>query len=389
MSVPAPPGAFDFFARCPAPAALVSFDGQVVAANQAWLPATGWSPADLEGRSLLEFLHGSDLEPAFTDPAAIRRGALSGTWDARWVCRDGLARWLSWDVAADHVGRLYVCVARQLAADELRRQERFKADFINMAAHELNTPLTPIQLALETLGMRFDPVMDRDVMQGIGLVQRNFERLRDLVAELLDSARMHAGRLPLQLRETDLGALVREAAQANSPAEAEPGVTLRIQADEGLRCVLDAARVRQVVDNYLACGLAMAAPGSEVRLRAERLGGQALVTMECGESANLTVAQREALFRPFPPSEEPTPGPRAATGLGLYLARGIVELHGGRVAAREGPTGGLVLSFLLPLEGPASQPPSSQPNVGSPQARPEEGQVDAVPSPSAREGRFV
>jgi PAS domain S-box-containing protein len=391
-----------FFARCATPALVVGFDGQVLAANPAWRPVSGWAPEDLLGRSLVEFLHPGDLDAGHTDRAALASGALAGSWDARMLCRDGVPRWLAWEVSADPATRTYACLARQPTREEMQRQERFKVDFINMAAHELNTPLTPIQLALDTLHMRFDPVLDREARGSVDLVQRNFRRLRELVGELLDASRIHAGRLPLDLREEDLGALVRQVALEKEAAAREAGAALRVQAEEGLRCVADAPRLRQVLDNFIACGLAAAAQAAAgdaparqqaLRLRAERDGAEAVVSVAC-PGPPLTAQQRDRLFHPFPRTDEPSQPSQVGTGLGLYLARGIVELHGGRVWVQEGGSGGdparapadkagsqaaggLVLTFALPLEGPGALP---RPPGGVPERPLEMGLVGLPPA---------
>jgi signal transduction histidine kinase len=265
-------------------------------------------------------------------------------------------RAITWDVAADPGARLYFGVARDLAEEEVRRQERFQADFINLAAHELNTPLTPIQLALDTLTMRLDPVMGREVRQGAELVQRNFQRLRELVAELLDAARIRAGRLPLELEEADLAALAREAlAEKAGLIEAE-GITVHSELETGLPCVVDVARMRQVLGNLFLAAIACADGSGQMRVRALRAGGEAVLGVECAKAA-ISRRERERLFLLFPVARDPVPSGRLGGGVGLYMARGIVELHGGRVSAREaGPDGeGLGLELSLPVSGPARQ----------------------------------
>jgi PAS domain S-box-containing protein len=343
-------GRQQFFERCPAPALVIGFDGHVEDANSAWQALAGWSRDEVAGRPFVGLLHPDDVAPSLAEPVLVRRGGLAGTWDARLLRRDGSAAWLNWDIAASHERERYFCVARQLSAEEARRQERFKTDFINMAAHELNTPLTPIQLALDTLAMRIDPALGRDTLQSVEIVRRNFLRFKDLVTELLDAARIHAGRLPLELGEVDLSGLAQQAAEDARGDAAEAGVAVRARIEPGLRAVADPARLRQVLDTYLECGIACAPAGSEVEVEVKRSGGEAVVAVSC-DGAGITAGQREQLFLPFPPHDDPAPQPRVGTGLGLYMARGIIELHGGRVAA-PGTGAGLTLSFALPLEGP-------------------------------------
>jgi PAS domain S-box-containing protein len=339
------------FRACPVPIALLGPDGRVQDANDAWEGATGWRGEDLLGQALLDLLHPNDVPPWLAGPDGRVPDAPEGTWEARCRGPDGAWRPLSWNVAPAPGGRR-VCAARDLAAEEWRRQERFKADFINLAAHELNTPLTPMQLALDTLGMRIDPMLGRDLRQPLDMVQRNFRRLRDLVADLLDAARLNAGSLPLTLADVDLTSLALQAVADKRDAAEAAGVELRADVEHGLRTRADAARLLQVLDTYLACALACAPRGSDVHLAAWRAGDEVTVKATC-RGATLTPGQRDGLFHPFPAADGDDP-PRVGSGLGLYMARGIVELHGGQAASRPAEDG-LALAFSLPLDGPPAQ----------------------------------
>lgn len=345
-------GRLQFFERCPWPAAVLGRDGRVEAASPAWERLVGWSPDALVGRPLLELLH-----PAERHVAAH---GLAGTWGARAVRPDGSTVRLVWTVAAGPDGR-HFCVARQPDADERRRQERFRLEFINLAAHALNTPLTPIQLALDTLEVQSKACLPPEARQTFAIVQRNFARLRDVVGELLDSARLQAGRLPLDLREADLSALAAEAVDAQRQAAAAAGVRLRSRIEPGLRGVVDARRLGQALGSCLACALASAPADSEVRVELRRAGREAALTLAAPEAAT-TEAQCEGLFLPFPPHEGETPPLAVGSGLGLYLARGILELHGGRLGAGRGE--GLRLEMALPLEGPPEVPQPRASAVG-------------------------
>lgn len=349
-----------FFALSPLPAAIVGFDGVVEDANGAWEASTGWARGELVGRPLRDVLREGDLAP-LGDPAALRRGALAGAWEGRCRRRDGSLAPFAWEVAADAQAQRYFCVARPLAADEARRQERFQADVLNLVAHELNTPLTPLQLALDALALRLDPETGRELRPSLDILERGLLRLRGLVAEVLDAARARAGLLKLELAETDLSALALEVADGQRGLAADAGVEVRANVEPGLRARADAARLRQALDAILACATACAPAGGSVELSAARVGGVVQV-VGASPSARLRPEECDALFLPFPPEREGT-GPRPPTGLGLFLARGIVELHGGEATARAGTAGGLSLAILLPPEGPAghrAQPRAAQ-----------------------------
>jgi PAS domain S-box-containing protein len=330
-----------FFERCPAPAAVVGFDGLVQDANPAWLQATGWRPDELTGRPLVGLVHPDDTPPLLE---------LAGAWQGRVLRRDGSSVWMDWDVAAHPQDALYACVARPLPDPAVRRQERFRADFINMAAHELNTPLTPLQLALDTLQVRLEPDTSTETRQSLDIARRNVGRFKDLVAELLDAARLHAGHLPMEAQSTDLSALAAKALAAQAGAAKEAGVELASSVEAGLRARVDPVRLPQALGHALAFAIACAPPGGQVRLEVRRSGGEVEAEVVCPQ-ARLAPSLRERLFLPFPASDDPE-APPIGTGLGLYLARGIVEQHGGRVAVHDGRERGLALAFDLPQAGP-------------------------------------
>lgn len=254
----------------------------------------------------------------------------------------------------------------QLEVERLRELDRFKTQFINAAAHELNTPLTPLRLQvhmLEKLG-RTEDVQARG--RAVRILSRNVDRMALLVQDMLDVARLQSGRLMLSRGAVDVAQLVREAAETyQAPAEARR-VTLRLEGSPALVANLDGKRVSQILYNLVSNAVKYSPDGAQVVVR--YFGDERQVTFQVEDQGpGFTPQQRARMFLPFSQvhtGESAKPG----TGLGLYISRGIAERHGGTLdAVSAGPGLGAVFTCVLPGGAPpeaAQQTPAGPPRDG-------------------------
>jgi signal transduction histidine kinase len=338
-------------------ALAIAADGVIVEANRAY--------CDLVGRPRGEIL-GTPV------PAAFPAGATDEQGVETWVVGAG-GRRLIRAVAnpLEFQGRpaLFAAlrdVTQERAAQEaretalktemevrrLREVDRFKSEFINAAAHELNTPLTPLKIQLHILKKRLpkDSSLER---RTIDLLDRNLERLVGLVEEMLDVARLNSGRLRLRPVAADLAKLLRDSAETFQGAAAQRGLALRLDAPPTLPGVLDPQRVTQVLYNLLSNALKFTPQGGSVAARARRDG--AWLEVEVADTgAGLTPEQAERLFQPFARlhrDQLDAPG----TGLGLYISQGIAQRHGGTLTVRSAGAGqGATFTLRLPESPPAA-----------------------------------
>nr|MDA8166126.1 HAMP domain-containing sensor histidine kinase [Desulfobacteraceae bacterium] len=165
-------------------------------------------------------------------------------------------------------------------------------------------------------------------------------RLESMIQDMLAFAR------PLVLRtaETELGTLAREGLAVAQETAVQQGVILRLQAEEGLWCQVDRSRFLHILLNVLINAIEASPAGEEVLIRLFRDNGFALLEV-ADRGPGIPPDQRQRIFEPFYTTK------KNGTGLGLPIARKIIEAHGGllEVADREG--GGTVFRLKLPAEG--------------------------------------
>jgi signal transduction histidine kinase len=275
--------------------------------------------------------------------------AVAGLWVARWVSRpltdlrDATRRAGGGDLSARPDAEVGPDEVREVAHalnDMIGRldglvgtQEKFVAD----ASHQLRSPLTALRLRIENLQHDADAATRDDLDGALGEV----ERLSRLVDGLLALAR--AERRAHERAPQDVGALVRERADAWRAAAAERDVELAARAPSGLVAALAPGALEQVLDNLVANAVAVAPPGSEVRLSAAREDG-AIVVAVSDAGPGMPAADRDRAFDRFWRGRED----RAGSGLGLAIVRSLVEADEGTVRLEEADGGGLRAVVRLP-----------------------------------------
>jgi signal transduction histidine kinase len=247
--------------------------------------------------------------------------------------------------------------ARASEAEQLRLREldKLKTQFLNNAAHELRTPLTPIVLQLRMLRTSQEgaPLSEKQ-RHAMDMLDRNIRRLNALVQDLLEVAKLQAGQLRLSRRLVDLDHVVGEAVESFREPAAEAGVVLDFRPSGGAVVEADAKRLLQVLFNLLTNALKFTARGGTIAVEVQARDDGAEVRVR-DTGPGLAAEQLGRLFQPFQMAHDPERGP-AGSGLGLFICRGIVEQHGGRIwAASEGPGKGTTFAFALPA---AASPPS-------------------------------
>jgi signal transduction histidine kinase len=223
----------------------------------------------------------------------------------------------------DEVGRLGVAF-NQMAA-ELAETDRVRRDLVANVSHELRTPLTALQATLENL---VDGVATADP-RTLNTMLAQVERLGRLVAQLLDLSRLEAGTVPL-----DWQAFAIEPLLAHAVREQElnvPGVAIDMQVeDPGLAADGDPERVHQVVANLLENAVRHSPAGAAVQVRARR--SDTGVTIEViDEGPGIAADDVARVFERFYRADSARASSDGGAGLGLAIARWIVDLHGGEI----------------------------------------------------------
>lgn len=257
------------------------------------------------------------------------------------------------------------------AHEQLRDLDRLKTRFLNSAAHELRTPMTPIVVQLELLGRQHLGPLNPRQQRAIGILDRNIARLNRHIDDLLDIARLQADQFRVARERVEVTRLVAEAAESFHEVAARAGVGLEVVVTPGLVAHADPRRLTQVLFNLLGNAMKFTPPGGRVTLSARRDGGLCVVQVR-DTGVGFEAADAARLFLPFSQLHDDAAqgANRTGVGLGLYVCKGIVERHGGSIRGEsDGPGKGATFTFTLPLEERAEAAVTSPSPAGRPPAR--------------------
>lgn len=239
----------------------------------------------------------------------------------------------------DEVGQLARAFNDMTAQlDEVDRQRR---DLVANVSHELRTPIGALQAMLENLVDGVEPPDD----EALRTMLRQVERLSRLVAQLLDLSRLEAGTIPLQRSNFPVAGLLAEAA-AESRVHA-PAVSVLVEVDGDPAVDGDRERVHQVLANLLENAVRFTPPGGSVRVMARNVDDHVRIEV-LDEGPGVPDADIDRVFDRFYRADHARTSSSGGAGLGLSIARWIVDLHGGDIRAeRRQPTGCRIV-FTLP-----------------------------------------
>jgi PAS domain S-box-containing protein len=272
------------------------------------------------------------------------------------VRRDGKTRWIRYTASpmsgrdGGPEGRVVVVrdVTAEMEADEL------KADFLATVSHELRTPLTPLKGYLSALaGGSIDDSPEARA-EYYRIMSRQVDRLEHLITDLLDAATIESHRASVRLEVVELTSLV--SSQVEELAHADPDRPIELHTP-GMPVVAlaDPFRVEQVVGNLLSNARKYSPPDTRIEVTVSTTPDQALVVVR-DEGPGIPSSEQERVFQRFQRLEHGLVREAGGTGLGLFIARQLVEAMGGRIWLLSRPGSGSSFCVSLPLAEPAAQP---------------------------------
>ncbi len=338
--------------------------GEMEGAQPGWAALTGQSRENYQGYGWAAAVHPDDAQPtvdAWRQAVAQRRNfewehrvrAANGEW-RRYAVRavpvfepDGALR--------EWVGvHIDVTEARR-SAEALREADRRKDEFLAILAHELRNPLAPIRTAASVLG---NPALTPDELTtSRNIINRQIRYMAWLLDDLLDISRISAGRLELDKSRQRLQAVVNAAIETARPLLDSKRHTLVVDLPpHGCTLQVDEVRMAQVLSNLLLNAAKYTDPGGHIRLGAS-VGDDELRIDVCDNGIGITPEQLPYLFDMFSQLRSAKDRSEGGLGIGLALARGLVELHGGSLVASSAGLGrGATFSVTLPLPTLDTQP---------------------------------
>jgi signal transduction histidine kinase len=254
----------------------------------------------------------------------------------------------------DITARKQAEIALRKANDKLRQMDQARSDFISMVSHELRTPLTSIKSAVHIMLSGKAGEHSETHERFLQMALRNIDRLAGILNELLGLAKLESGKMEFRFAEVEVGPIVDHVVATFSPQA--DATSLRLQADVpvGLPAVhADPGRIEQVLCNLVSNALKFTPAGGRVTIGARRDGN--LVVVEVVDTGiGIALQDQEKIFEPFYQAGDLMTRSSKGTGLGMTIAREIVEAHGGRIWLESAPGRGTRFHFSIPVSSATS-----------------------------------
>ncbi len=356
--------------------AITDIAGTFLQCNPAYEAILGYTEAELRVVNFADLVHTDDRAANMQALAQLRAGEVPHfEIENRYHRRDGTTVWVHKFVALlnDAAGRpanLMALVTDVTGPRHLREAQheamRQKDAFIAVLAHELRNPLAPIRTAVALLNRLGPP--EPALEHARAVIDRQVVHMSRLVDDLLDISRLSRGELRLQRGPTRLAAVIETALEQAQPLVAQQRQHVRVEGlHESIEIDADAVRLTQVVGNLLNNAAKYSPPDTEIRLSLSRDGNEVVIRV-CDRGIGIPAEQLDRVFDLFAQTDTARALGRGGLGIGLALARQLVVLHGGAIAASsQGP--GLGSEFIVRLPGLAPTQPAPVQPAASPASR--------------------
>jgi len=244
-------------------------------------------------------------------------------------------------------GNLLNIVATVRDITRFREADELKSTFISVISHELKTPVALIKGYVSTL-RREDASWDREIVQdSLAVIEEEADRLTELIENLLDASRLQAGALAINLADVALDVLVRRIAERFGVQSTSHEFIVDFP-DHFPIILADEDRLAQVLNNLISNSMKYSPHGGEIRISGQVRSEQVIVCVS-DQGPGIDAGDIPHIFDRFYRSKDASRTTKGA-GLGLYLARAVVEAHGGRIWVDPRPGDGARICFSLPRE---------------------------------------
>lgn len=228
---------------------------------------------------------------------------------------------------------------------EAQEAARAREEILAVVSHDLRNPLSTIQMSTELLLSGTVGSNERSRWQ-LGVVHRAVGRMERLIGDLLDMASIQAGRLALETQVQPAEPIVVEAIELNQALAAEQGIEIERESRVGgLQVLGDRQRIMQVFSNLIGNAIKFCPPGERITVSARREDGQLHFSVS-DTGPGISEQELPHIFEPYWSADRHA---SQGTGLGLFIAKGIIEAHGGRIWAESTVGVGSTFHFTLPL----------------------------------------
>ncbi len=355
-------------------ASVLTVDGTVVEANRLCLEACGLSRDDVVGKPFWECPWWNRSRAVMDMIRGVTLQAAEGRFcrvETSFYAADGAERFVDLILASatDDAGRvLFVAVTwtditeRKRMEDALREQDRRKDEFLALLRHELRNPLAPLRNGLQV--MRLSPGDVDSVAQARAIMERQLGHMVRLIDDLLDVSRVNRNKMELRRSRVRLADVISSAVEVARPMIEEAGHELTVSLpDEPVHLDVDLTRLAQVFGNLLTNSAKYTPNGGQIQLTATRHDNDVVVSVH-DNGIGIPAESLRTIFDMFSQVDRSLERATGGLGIGLALVRGLVEMHGGTVAAESpGVEKGSTFTVRLPaVHVQPDRPTASEPS---------------------------
>lgn len=332
------------------PVGLVTFDssGRIDSVNPRMEQMFKQLAYDLHGKNIVElFAQSTRAEPEkFMQELQTR--CVNRVTEMKAQAADGIAFPVEVSMSdfGSEVGDLYL--ASLLDISERHEVERMKREFVAMVSHDLRTPLTSVEASLTLLAAGALGELPPDAVATVELAESEVVRLRSLVNDLLDIAKIEAGKMEMSFDEIELHDVVAQSINAVRAVADARGISIAIEGPE-IECYADGNRLIQVLVNFLSNAVKYSPDSSVVRVAmCSTADWHEVRVIDCGPG--IEPEFHELVFHRF--GQAKGASQKEGTGLGLAIAKTIIDQHGGSIGLDSEPGKGSEFWFRLPTSSP-------------------------------------
>jgi PAS domain S-box-containing protein len=342
--------------------AIIDSARRIVALNPAMEAMTGWTAAEAIGSLCSQVYHGPDPGGRRHCAGSCPLGPVFGCSDVEpyvettITSRDGRRRdvAISYSALDSHlegsspVAGHVVAIVRDVS--RAKQLERAQAQFVSTVSHELRTPLASMKASVGLLMASMPSDSPEPLLRLVRNIDRSTQRLESLVSDLLDLARLHSGRVVLSPRRFDFVDALSEALATMKPLFDAKRQESSLQAPRrGCVAYGDRQRIGQVLLNLLSNANKYTPVGGRIDVRVHSRRGETICEV-ADTGPGISPEDQDRIFEQFYRAEGAPTESNVGTGLGLPIAKALVELHGGTIGVRSEPGAGSTFYFSIPRQ---------------------------------------
>lgn len=334
----------------PLPILLNRFsDGTFIEANPAITQLTGYSIDEIQRLSYWDLTPESYAEAEQQQLKSLTETGRYGPYVKHYKHKNGelIDIELNGVLFNDGQGERYIWTIIQ-DIREIKRVEKLKDDFVSTVSHELRTPLTSIAGSLGLVLGGASGALTPKAERLLSIAHKNSQRLNILINDLLDINKLMAGKMRFNEALVSLPHLLQEAVEQNQPYAKQHDSNITLVNAPQVPLLVDAARIHQVLSNFLSNAIKFSPANTEVRLNADVIDDRVRISVH-DQGPGIAISDQHRLFQRFSQLEQHTAQVKSGTGLGLAISREIVLRSGGEIGVNSELGQGATFWLELPI----------------------------------------